>query len=250
MTQTTPSTSAQGTAAGWRYSINYGPDGEENYANVYAADGQIVGNLRTHHAIAICNAFAVCDSLTASPPPAASPASPSGVRDKLADLIDEVAEVRGEHISDHAILQNADEIADAILKLLASDAPPAPTSGSEATCNASLQVAAIPRAENTGRYLAETNDGRLLYLNHAYQWQEMPNILAKPAPSPAGDVRGSEKGAEGLHGPFGYLVIAPGLNEEHWHLRDDPEPMSGYVSLPLFTKVDPFDYLPEPIAKP
>lgn len=43
----------------WRYSINYGPDGEENFANVYAADGQFVGNLRTHHAISICNAFAV-----------------------------------------------------------------------------------------------------------------------------------------------------------------------------------------------
>ena len=36
----------------------------------------------------------------------------------------------------------------------------------------------IPVAPNTGRYLAETNDGRLLYLNHAGQWQEMPNILA------------------------------------------------------------------------
>ncbi|KRE08145.1 hypothetical protein ASE61_00575 [Bosea sp. Root670] len=46
--------------------------------------------------------------------------------------------------------------------------------------------AAIPRAENTGRYLAETNDGRLLYLNHANQWQEMPNILVKPASEPAG----------------------------------------------------------------
>ena len=37
----------------------------------------------------------------------------------------------------------------------------------------------IPRAKNVGRYLAETNDGRLLYLNHATEWQEMPNILAK-----------------------------------------------------------------------
>ena len=51
----------------WRYSINYGPDGEANYANVHAADGQFVGNLRTHHAIAICNAFAVCDKLASIP---------------------------------------------------------------------------------------------------------------------------------------------------------------------------------------
>jgi hypothetical protein len=30
--------------------INYGPDGEENYANVYNPDGEFVGNLKTHHA--------------------------------------------------------------------------------------------------------------------------------------------------------------------------------------------------------
>jgi len=37
----------------WQYSINYGPDGEANYANVHDADGFFVGNLRTHHAIEI-----------------------------------------------------------------------------------------------------------------------------------------------------------------------------------------------------
>jgi hypothetical protein len=37
----------------------------------------------------------------------------------------------------------------------------------------------IPRAPNTGRYLAETNDGRLLYLNHAGEWQECPNFIAE-----------------------------------------------------------------------
>jgi hypothetical protein len=37
----------------WCYSINYGPEGEDNYANVYAHDGILVGNLRTHHAAAI-----------------------------------------------------------------------------------------------------------------------------------------------------------------------------------------------------
>ena len=64
------------------------------------------------------------------------------------------------------------------------------------TCNECLQVPHIPRAENAGKYLAETNDGRLLYLNHANQWQEMPNILravvkeclttALPSPTPEG----------------------------------------------------------------
>lgn len=43
--------------------------------------------------------------------------------------------------------------------------------------------ASIPRAPNCGRFLAETNDGRLLYLNHANEWQEMPNILKAPATS-------------------------------------------------------------------
>lgn len=48
---------------------------------------------------------------------------------------------------------------------------------------------------------------------------------------------------EVLHGPFAYLVIVPGLDEEHWRTSDGPETMSGYVSLPMFTKVDPFDCL-------
>lgn len=52
-----------------------------------------------------------------TPTPAVS-AKEKALRDRLADLIDEVAEVRGEHPSDHAVLQNADEIADAVLKLL------------------------------------------------------------------------------------------------------------------------------------
>ena len=39
----------------------------------------------------------------------------------------------------------------------------------------------IPRASNCARYLAEVNDGRLLYLNHANTWQECPNFLTRPA---------------------------------------------------------------------
>lgn len=41
------------TPGEWSYSINYGPDGEQNYANVYDAAGEFVGNLRTYHAISI-----------------------------------------------------------------------------------------------------------------------------------------------------------------------------------------------------
>src|SRR5690606_9342071 len=48
----------------WTMRINYGPDGEANYANVYSGTGEFVGNLRVHHAGAIVDAFA-------SPPPKA-----------------------------------------------------------------------------------------------------------------------------------------------------------------------------------
>jgi hypothetical protein len=34
---------------GWRYSINYGPEGEENWANVYCHD-RLVGNFPTWQA--------------------------------------------------------------------------------------------------------------------------------------------------------------------------------------------------------
>ncbi len=49
------------TPGKWRYSINYGPDDEANYANVYSTSGSFVGNLQTHHAIEIvtaCNSHA------------------------------------------------------------------------------------------------------------------------------------------------------------------------------------------------
>ncbi len=46
-------TDKPGTKAQWRYSINYGPDVEENWANLYDDCGNFVGNFRTHHAKAI-----------------------------------------------------------------------------------------------------------------------------------------------------------------------------------------------------
>ncbi len=38
---------------GWGYSINYGPDGEENWANLTSPSGALVGNIPTHHAMEI-----------------------------------------------------------------------------------------------------------------------------------------------------------------------------------------------------
>lgn len=43
--------------ADWRYDIQYGPDGEANYAFVYDAEGALVSNLRTHHAKAVVDAM-------------------------------------------------------------------------------------------------------------------------------------------------------------------------------------------------
>lgn len=39
------------------------------------------------------------------------------------------------------------------------------------------EIGTIPVVENCGRYLAEVNDGRLLYLNHANTWHECPNFI-------------------------------------------------------------------------
>ncbi len=54
-----PEQLGEGKVAGgeWRYAINYGPDGEANYANVYDEQGALVGNLRVHHAIAVVSAL-------------------------------------------------------------------------------------------------------------------------------------------------------------------------------------------------
>lgn len=41
----------------WSYSINYGPEGEANYANVFDGEERLVGNLRIHHAVAVVNAM-------------------------------------------------------------------------------------------------------------------------------------------------------------------------------------------------
>jgi len=84
VSESTTPTRDEAVPAGWRYSINYGPDGEQNFANVYAADGQFVGNLRTHHAVAICNAFALCRELASAPAPASGRVDAVG-RDRLVE---------------------------------------------------------------------------------------------------------------------------------------------------------------------
>lgn len=47
-------------ATPWNAQIQYGPEGEANYAWVYADDGEMIGTFRTHHAdriVTAVNAF-------------------------------------------------------------------------------------------------------------------------------------------------------------------------------------------------
>jgi len=55
---------AKEKARAWRYSINYGPEGEANYAMVYDADDVLVSNLKTYHAISVVNAMNAALSAT------------------------------------------------------------------------------------------------------------------------------------------------------------------------------------------
>jgi hypothetical protein len=48
----------------WRYQINYGPDGEEDYANVYDQLGMFVGNYKLHQAIHIVQSANTAEALT------------------------------------------------------------------------------------------------------------------------------------------------------------------------------------------
>ncbi|SDG35531.1 hypothetical protein [Pelagibacterium luteolum] len=56
-------TTAEHTPGEWRYSINYGPEDEANYANVYDGEGQYVSNLKIHHAIAVVKAMNSADEM-------------------------------------------------------------------------------------------------------------------------------------------------------------------------------------------
>jgi hypothetical protein len=71
----------------WSYTINYGPDGEENYANVYTPDGEFVGNLKIHHARAI---VAGMNEAAFAARPAAEPVAVKGLSgDEIMEAIRE-----------------------------------------------------------------------------------------------------------------------------------------------------------------
>lgn len=48
---------------GWTYSINYGPDGQQDWANLTTPEGRHVSNIRAHDAIRICAALNAADTL-------------------------------------------------------------------------------------------------------------------------------------------------------------------------------------------
>jgi len=80
-----PSAGDTGEAVAWRYEINHGPDGEQNYAMVYDAKGWLVGNLKTFHAVAVVNAM--------NAEPASSDAA---LRGRVAELEAQIERVRDE----------------------------------------------------------------------------------------------------------------------------------------------------------
>ena len=47
----------------------------------------------------------------------------------------------------------------------------------------------------------------------------------------------------GVSGPYGYLVMPIGLDEEHWRLCFSASDDAEEVSIPMFAKTDPFDAL-------
>jgi hypothetical protein len=49
--------------AGWRYSINYGPDGQEDWANLITPEGEHVANVRTRHAVRIVAALTAASAV-------------------------------------------------------------------------------------------------------------------------------------------------------------------------------------------
>lgn len=186
MNKTTP-TRDEAVPTGWRYSINYGPDGEENFANVYAADGQFVGNLRTHHAIAICNAFAVCEKLASAPAPASGRVDAVARRAKY--LLSRLETDDGLGIGE----------IDTMLRMAASLSPAA-TPVSEAgddlisAVNFMKSLKRImeherrfgsPMPNNAQRVLTQSEgDIEEWLIDHGYQHSDQREPLAKPASSP------------------------------------------------------------------
>lgn len=127
MTRTTPSTSAQGPVAGWKL-VPVEPTDDMMYAGKEKSRDLGASDFCSLDAKDIYAAM-----LTASPSPASSPASPSGdVPLTIDTLAQEIRRVDGNHSL------GAGALAEAILPFitratasLASDATPAPTSGSE-----------------------------------------------------------------------------------------------------------------------
>jgi len=210
MTAPTPETTPtrdEAVPTGWRYSINYGPDGEENFANVYAADGQFVGNLRTHHAIAICNAFAVCEKLASAPAPA------SGRVDAVA-VVETIRPMECEAVVSFTPGLNGSLPFDIGTKLALSPAA-TPVSEAEPVAVAFPADGELMVMENGHRsndferwargfelplHMAESGLGRFYKDDRTeWAWHSWSAALAKPASEPAG---GGVREAAETRGPY------------------------------------------------
>jgi len=139
----------------WRYEIQYGPDGEGNYAWVYNDKGEMVCTTKTHHAIAIVERF------TANV--IAAPVTPQALTEGVADIQARLWNASGE-LAAHGGFDNhcrtCDEAATALASLAAelaslkqSIADGAPRPREEEAIMA--EAAAIERAELAERKLEE-----------------------------------------------------------------------------------------------
>ena len=148
----------------WRYEIKYGPDGEDSYSWVYDDHGAMVATMKTH------KAKQIVDAMNTRPAPAATDTgletAEYQVRSKL----------NGHWVKDNFLSQQLSPDTERRELVTRSQAE-------ELLASKDKEIASlIPRAPNCGRYLAECNDGQLMYLNHAGKWQECPNfIMAKDA---------------------------------------------------------------------
>lgn len=199
LTAIEPVAASPGVPDGWRYSINYGPDGQEDWANLIAPDGRHVANIRTHHAIAI-----VAGMNSPSPAPIVPSTRWRTFAEEQPVAISYLARFFDNELGEW-VFTTCDPGPLSItlaapythwipLNELLAPTSPAPSSAGgdnaagpveallETAWQAILDAPALsagatgnlPRLANCGRYLAEDNTGQWHYINHVGEWQACP----------------------------------------------------------------------------
>ena len=172
--------------AAWRYSINYGPEGEANYAMVYDDAGMLVGNLKTYHAIAFVSA------MNAAPQPA------SDVPHDVVRALEEALELLQEKRHGNPARSPGHNAQNAIKRALAGIATPAPSTSTEEALRKAVRSferadQEFSRASNSGEQPRLSNAGT------AYQVAKWKLFEAAKATSTAAKCFECDGP---LHGPY------------------------------------------------